>query len=223
MKLRNLFFLAALAGLASCSKDNFNYPAGTVGISKIVYFPSIAIKGSKIIAVQQGAAYTDAGATAILNGAAAQYTVSPTISSSTAPGIYTVTYTAANPQGFTATDFRIVVVVSTTVWNDATANANDFSGTYARTSNGVTSTWTKIAPGTYQVENPGGATSGAGLYVIVQNYPGNTIAIPSQYSPYFGGTVSSTNAIYTPGSPAKYSWVYNAPNYGTSTRTFVKQ
>jgi hypothetical protein len=129
-----------------------------------------------------------------------------------------VVYTATNPQGFSATDWRTVVVIG----NDVAAN--DFSGTYLRAATGVTSTWTKTASGVYTVENPGGAGVGAGLQVIVVNYTGIQISIPQQESADFGGLVSSEDETYTlTPPPPQYSWIFHATNYGTSLRTFIKQ
>jgi hypothetical protein len=224
MKIKPILFLfLALVAISACNKkDNFDYPAGTVGSSTIVYFPAIAIKGSRIIAVTQGSTFTDPGATATLNGAAVTYTTTPTVNTAT-PGIYTLTYTATNTQGYTATDWRMVVVAPTSVASDPVASKNDFSGTYLRAATGVTSTWTKLATGVYTVENAGGAATGAGLLVVATNYTGNVISIPTQNDPYYGGTVSSTGAVYTKSTPAQYSWVFNASGYGTGVRTFVKQ
>lgn len=224
MKIKTiLFLLIGLVIISSCNKkDDFNYTDGTVGISSIVYFPIIATKGNRIIAVTQGSTFTDPGATATLNGATTTYTTTPTVNTAT-PGIYTLTYTAKNAQGFTATDWRMVVVAPTSVASDPVASTNDFSGKYLRAATGVTSTWTKIATGVYTVENAGGATSGVGLLVVAVNYSGNVISIPTQTDPYYGGTVSSSGAAYTKSTPAQYSWVFNASGYGTGVRTFVKQ
>lgn len=225
MKLKSIILsLLVIVAMSACKKsDDFNYPAGTVGISKIIYYPIIKIKGDKIIPVTQGSAFTDPGATAVLNGATISYTTSKTIDATTTPGVYTVYYTAQNPQGYSASDWRIIIVAPASVASDPVASTNDFSGTYLRAATGVTSTWTKIATGVYTVENAGGAVSGVGNLTIVVNYAGNTISMPSQDDPYYGGTVSTTGAVYTVGSPSQYSWVFNAPGYGTSKRTFVKQ
>jgi hypothetical protein len=224
--ISNIYFslLLIAACSLSCNKSNFNYPAGTVGISKIIYFPSVTIIGNRIVTTTQGADFTDSGATAILNGKPVAYTTDPTISSTTAPGVYTVTYTAANAQGFSASDWRYVVVVPTSALSDPLVPTNDFSGTYLRAATGVTSTWTKISTGVYQVENPGGASVGVGMISVVVNFSGTTISMPSQDDPDFGGTISATNATYVPSPPpASYSWVFNASGYGTSVRTFVEQ
>jgi len=215
MNIKTLFLsLFALAALASCKKDDFNYPEGTVGHSKIVYFPLVTIKGSHLIILNQGQTYTDPGVTATLNNAATTYTTSGTVNTA-AGGVYNLTYTATNSQGYSASDWRTVVVIGSNV------AANDFSGTYVRAATGVSSTWTKTATGIYDVENPGGAGVGAGLHVIAVNYTGNKIAIPKQDSPDYG-VVSSASETYNPGPPANYSWIFFAAGYGTSLRTFSK-
>jgi len=215
MKIKILFLsLFAVAVLASCKKDDFNYPAGTVGISKIINFPTIAIKGDRLFIINQGTTYTDPGVTAILAGAPTQYTTSATVSTSQG-GVYNLVYTASNPEGYKATDWRTVVVIG------SNAAGNDFSGTYLRAATGVTSTWTKTAPGVYNVENPGGAVAGAGLNVIAVNYSGTSITIPKQDSPDFG-IVSSASESYTTAPPATYKWIFFAIGYGTGLRTFVK-
>ena len=219
MKKNNLFLcvLITTVTMLSCNKDNFNYPAGKVGISTIVYFPAIAINGDRLTIITLGQSYTDPGATATLGSSTASYTTTGSVNVNT-PGVYGITYTAVNSQGNAVSDWRTVVVIG----NDVTAN--DFSGTYARTSNGVTSTWTKTGNGIYSVENPGGAGVGVGETVIAVNYTGTKITIPRQIAPAFGSEVSSSNETYTATpSPATYSWVFHNAAYGTSLRTFVKQ
>lgn len=222
-----IFLIGVIFLIISCNKkDDFNYPPGTVGISKIIYFPLISIKGSRFLTITQGGSFVDPGVTATLNGDTTNYTItsSPAALDPNTPGVYTLTYTAKNAQGFTASDWRMVVVVPSSVASDPIASKNDFSGTYLRAVTGVTSTWTKIATGVYIVENPGGAAAGAGNLAIVVNFSGNTVSIPSQLDPYFGGTISTSSETYnTAATPVTYSWVFNAPNYGTSLRTFTKQ
>jgi hypothetical protein len=206
----------------ACNKeDNFNYPEGTVGISKIIYYPSVSIKGERLIILNQGEAFSDPGVTSILNGQTVQFTTTGTVDTST-PGVYGLTYTAQNPQGYTSSDWRTVVVIG----NDVAAN--DYSGTYLRAATGVTSSWTKKANGVYVVDNPGGAVVGVGYKVIAVNYTDSKIKIPRQLAtdPSTGGTgeVSSTNETYFPNaSPIKYTWVFLAGGYGTGLRTFTKQ
>jgi hypothetical protein len=223
MRTRYIYFSFLFLTCIACNKDNFNYPPDTVGISKIIYFPTISIKGDKYIIFQQNAPFVDPGATATLTGKDISFTVTPSTINTAVPGVYQLTYSAVNAQGFAATDTRTVVVVPTSVSLDAIVAANDFSGTYLRAATGVTSTWTKIGNGVYIVENPGGAGIGAGYQVVGVNYSGNTISIPVQFSASYGGNISADNATYSNGNPAMYAWVFHATNYGTSLRTFVKQ
>lgn len=191
-----------------------------VGHSRIVFFPSIAIKGEHLIILKQGDTYTDAGVTAILNGQPTQSTVTGSVNSAT-PGVYDLDYSASNPEGYSASDWRTVVVIGNDVTN------NDFSGTYLRAATGINSTWKKTANGVYEVDNPGGAGVGAGYKVIVVNYQGNRIKIPRQIAvdPTSGaGVVSSRTETYNASaSPVTYSWVFLAGGYGTALRTFTKQ
>jgi len=201
----------------SCNKsDNFNYPAGTVGISKIVYFPAISTNGNRLVIMAQGGIFTDSGATATLGGSTAKYTTTGSVDATT-PGVYGLVYTSANAQGNTASDFRTVVVIGSDV------SANDYSGPYLRSSTGQLCNWTKTATGVYSVENPGGASVGVGKFVIAVNYTGNMITIPQQISPDYGLVSSSSETYNATSAPITYSWIFHAGGYGTSLRIFTKQ
>jgi len=216
MKIVSIVFsLFLVTVLFSCNKTDFNYPDGTVGESKIVYFPSVTIKGDRLMFVTQGTTFTDPGADALLNGTAVQFTTTGTVDANT-PGIYELVYAASNPEGFSASDWRTVVVIG----NDIVSN--DFSGVYLRPATGITSTWTKLEDGIYSVENPGGS-AGVGLTVMAVNYTGTKIAIPHQISPDFGEVSSSDESYTLTPAPPTYSWVFHAGGYGTALRTFVKQ
>jgi hypothetical protein len=202
--------------LMGCAKEEiYNNTETEVGISKVVFFPSLTTKGDRLVILKQGTAYNEQGATATLNNQPTKFSTTGTVDV-TKPGVYSITYEATNEQGFSASDFRTIVVIG----NDV--DANNFSGTYLRSATGITSTWTRTAPGVYTIENPGGAGVGAGLKVIAVNYAGNQITIPKQISPDFG-LVSSGSESYTPGPPATIKYVFFAGGYGTAVRTFVKQ
>lgn len=203
----------------SCNKETIVDTPTQVGISKVAYYPSIQINGPKFVALTEGNAYDDPGATAMLNGDTTTYTTSMAITATTPAAVYTINYTATSPDGSNS-DQRIVVVVPASVVSDPVIIANDYSGVYLRAATGVTSTWTKLSTGVYTVENPGGST-GVGLLVVATNYSANNIQIPTQNSPYFGGIVSSSATTYDP--PGTYTWIYFAPGYGTGPRTFAKQ
>jgi hypothetical protein len=200
---------------SSCKKESFDYPEGYVGISKITIYPIITMKGDKYVAVAKGGTYTDAGATAAAG--ASTITVKVTGLPNTAvAGVYLITYSAENSDGFSATTTRSVVVYDT----KADALANDFSGNYLRAATGTITKWTKLAPGAYLVNNPGGAATGTTVNVIAINPTGSVIDIPQQNtdSGPWGSNTESKDLV-----SGNYSWAVENPGYGGAVRTFVKQ
>lgn len=208
--------LSLLAVMGCAEKETFNNTQEKVGISRVIYFPIVSLKGDRYVYVAAGSAYTEEGVNSKVGDADVPFTVTGTVNTAVA-GVYTLTYTAANSDGFTSSVVRTVAVYST----DASAASNDFSGNYARSTNGSVAVWTKEGPGVYSVFNPGGAP-GTNLTVIVFNATGNTIKIPSQQT-NDGNVTTSAEEVYNPGSPASYSWKIVNPGYGTALRTFVKQ
>jgi hypothetical protein len=203
--------------LSACNKkDDFNYPEGTVGKSRITYFPILTLKGESVMTIPTGGTYTDPGAIAKEGANDIPYTTSGTVNTNT-PGVYTVTYTAVNKDGFSSSVRRTVAVYTT----DAGAAAQDLSGNYVRAATGAVAVWTKIAPGVYSVLNPGGAV-GNGLVAITFNPTGYTFFIPPQIT-NDGNTTSSSNEVYTPGPPTTYTIKIINPGFGTGIRTFTKQ
>ncbi len=202
----------------SCQKDSFNYKPGYVGSSKITIYPTITVTGPDYVVIPQGATFTDPGVSA--KAGSANVPVKATTISTANAGVFLITYTATNSDGFSATASRHVVVYAT----DPSAENNDFSGNYARNTNGSIATWTKLAPGVYSVFNPGGAP-GTNLTVIAFNDTGNHVFIPLQAAS--DGTITnSAQESSTPGpngTLTQYKWEIVNIGYGTSVRTFNKQ
>jgi hypothetical protein len=209
--------IAFLAIISSCSKDPIISTADRVGISKVTYYPIITLTGNSIIAIANGTAFTDPGVKATAGTSDVPVITSGTVDTNT-DGVYTLTYSSTNKDGFSSTAARTVVVYTT----DAGAEANDLSGSYLRAATGELAIWTKIAPGVYTVQNPGGATVGRSLVVVAINPTGLTILIPEQKASD-GSLSSSSNESYTNSNPPAYTWKFLNPGYGTGLRTFVKQ
>jgi hypothetical protein len=216
-KLISILMLSSIMVLTSCDKDEINNTDTRVGRSDVTVYPILTLNGSQYMAIPLNGTWTDPGAVAKEGSATIQYTTAGTVNTGAA-GVYRITYTAANKDGFTASVYRWVAVYST----DATAAANDLSGNYARTTNASVASWTKIAPGVYKVFNPGGAP-GTNLTVILFNPTGLTIKIPPQVGADGNTTTSSTETYTLTPAPPKYSMVIVNPGYGTALRTFVKQ
>lgn len=214
-KLHYIFILASLLLTFSCKED-----LTSEGVSKVTTYVKLTMTGEHFMSIAQGSAYTEPGITAKEGDTPVDVTTTGTVDASK-PGVYTITYGAVNKDGYPVSDARIVCVY------DAAAAANDFSGNYARTTNGSVAVWKKVAPAIYTVNNPGGAP-GTNLTIHVFNPTGNIIMVPSQVSSD-GSITAATNATggaeitYVPGSPASYAWKIVNAGYGTATRTFKKQ
>jgi hypothetical protein len=207
-----LMFFMTIA--SSCEDEDFANPEGRVGISKITVYPTLTLVGDRYMAIVNGATpFTDPGATATEGETEIPVTVTGSVDANT-PGVYTLTYTAVNKDGFSASATRTVVIANV----DAAAAATDLSGNYARSTNGSVAVWTKIAPGVYTVFNPGGAP-GTNLTVVAVNSSGNNVEIPEQLASDGSPTSSDEEAF----GGNTYSWVIVNPGYGTALRTFVKQ
>lgn len=89
----------------------------------------MTLKGDLFMTIAKGSTFTDPGATAMAGTATATVTANGTVDSNTA-GTYNITYTAVNVDGFSVVKSRIVGVY------DPSIVANDFSGSYARSTNG---------------------------------------------------------------------------------------
>jgi hypothetical protein len=216
MKRYFLIIAAFFIFFSSCKKDEINNTDEKVGISRVTHFPILTLNGDEIMVLENGAAFSDPGATAKAGETDVPVTATGEVNTSN-DGVYTITYSAVNAEGFSATTRRTVVVYSTS----ADAAAHDLSGNYARTSNGSVATWTRLAPGVYKVFNPGGAP-GTNLTVIAFNPTGFDIFIPEQVSSD-GSVTSSASESYTNSDPPQYSWKIVNPGYGGALRTFIKQ
>ena len=211
-----LFYSLLAVLFFACNKNEIHNTEDKVGISRVTQFPVLTLNGDRYMTIEVGGTFTDPGIVATEGGATIPYTTDGSVNAGEV-GVYNITYTAVNKDGFPASLTRTVVVYST----EASAAGNDLSGTYVRSSNGVESTWTKIAPGVYTVVNPGGAL-GVNLTVVVFNQTGFTIHMPEQ-TISDGSTMSSAQEVYSTGPPATYTWQILNPGYGTGLRTFVKQ
>ena len=138
--------------------------------------------------------------------------------------MYELNYSASNPEGFSVSDFRTVVVIS----SSPDIDANDFSGSYNRAATGVDAVWTKVGRGVYQVDNPGGAGVGVGFIVTLVNYEDDKISIPRQmaFDPSIGGmnVISSNSEVYNASAnPVTVDYALTAGGYGAQLRNFVKK
>lgn len=107
MKKYLILTLAALSLLAAgCKKTS-------EGVTEITYYADIKLQGGNPFVVQLGESYVEPGFTALLNGEdySSKVTVSSNVDPST-PGIYSVTYSAVNLDGYSSSVTRDVYVLN---------------------------------------------------------------------------------------------------------------
>lgn len=210
-RIINYIVLLALPALliAGCKKDT------TANVSKEVKvsFPEITLNGNALVIVASGATYTDAGAKLKddITGAVTDIQPSSNPVNTAQPGLYVVTFSAANANGFEATATRVVVVTGT-------SGAINRQGTYLRAVTGVNCFITKLAEGVYELKNPAGFGGSPDTKVYMVETAPNVYVCPAQPSDF--GTMSVININFT---ATGVTWNVINPGFGTGTRTFVKQ
>ncbi|MFL5772840.1 MAG: immunoglobulin-like domain-containing protein [Flavisolibacter sp.] len=203
-----LLFIVML--VVGCKKET------TKDVSTTLKVPIIELNGSEFVSVAVGGTYTDAGAKYTGEDGSVT-TIQPTTNTvnTSQPGLYTVTYSKTSTSGiFTTEESRIVAV---SYQNDP----YDYSGNYLRPATGASAILTKVAPGLYKVQNPGGAVGHEAAVVYFIETDLNTFDGPTQEETSLGvGTITITNITLTTSGG---SWKIVNPYYGTALRTFVKQ
>lgn len=129
---KNIFILMTLlmAGLAftGCTDDS------TDGMTRITYYPELSLEGDATMYVDNGSEYVEPGYSALLNGedVTDQVIVSGSVDATTS-GIYSITYTIYNEDGFSSTATRTVIVLDATdpvegIYDTDPANYRLYSG-----------------------------------------------------------------------------------------------
>jgi hypothetical protein len=206
--------LVAFIAVTGCNKkDHFVDNENNVGSSRVTYFALLTLKGDPYMSVVKGGTFTDPGATATEKGTPINVTTSGTVNTST-PGLYILTYSAVNKDGFAATTTRTVAVIGA-----HEVPGTDISGTYDYVGSSVyEATFTKVAEGMYTADNCwSGATT---IPCVFTTLDGVTISVPNQstaFGPLNGsGTLSPTGLL-------TFSLNLPAQGVSNSTRKWQKQ
>lgn len=210
-KILTIFTFLSLALLAACKKED------TKDVSTTLRVPVLELQGDEFMSVAVGASFAEPGAK-YTGEDGSTVTLQPTTNTvnTAQPGIYEVTYSQKSSSGIFESEAKRLVAV--TYQGDPV----DYSGTYVRTTTGVAATVTRLAPGFYQVQNPGGAAGHGAVTVYFIETALNQFAGPPQHEEIGGvGDIEIVDIQFT---PTGASWrIINNPYYGTATRTFVKQ
>lgn len=157
-------FFSALFLFTSCEKDDSS------DISDITEYATFTVTGPKYLYVNQGDPYQDPGVEALEGDATLEVTTTGDLDVDT-PGVYQLTYSAVNSDGFPATVTRYVAV-----GNKAVATSRDLSGEYA-----PANTVTKIGEGFYQNSD---VLPANGIAVFMVDLGDGSIVVPPQSSPF---------------------------------------
>ena len=202
------FLLGMMLLLDACESTD------TAHVSYVTTYPTITLEGDEIMVLGVGTGYSEPGAIAKVGEDEVEIVTEGAVNPD-APGVYPISYTAVNIDGFSRTATRQVVVY------DPATDAVDLSGSYVRAATGVTVTVTKIGPSTYHINDAGGLGE-IFLDVIFVHTQGDELVVPEQVAPSSGITVSSipgTGTITADG----FQWQLNASStYGTALRVFTK-
>jgi len=197
-------FCSLLAVLfVACNKDEIHNTEDQVGISRVVQFAVLQMSGSEYMSVVKGSTFTDPGVKAFEGSNEIPVTITGSVNTDET-GLYILTYSATNTDGFSATTTRTVVVIASNELPDV-----DLSGKYDYVgSSTYTSTVTKVAEGTYTTDN---AWSGATVIPLVfVSLDGATISIPDQSTAY--GAASGTGTYN--GGTGKLVYTISIPSQG---------
>lgn len=104
-----LMLLTSAVTFSSCDNDS------SAGTTRITYYPVLSLNGLSQMEVDKGSTFTDPGCAAEMNGEdiSSQVVVTGTVDTSKS-GVYTLTYSATNADGFSASTSRTVVVTDPT-------------------------------------------------------------------------------------------------------------
>lgn len=204
------FTLLSLFALPACEKEE------TKDVSTTLRVPVLELEGDEFMSVAPGATFTEPGAsyTGEDGSTVTLQPVSNTVNTS-GPGIYEVTYSQKSTSGIFESKARRLVAVA------YQENPVDYSGTYLRPATGVSAIVTRVAPGFYRVQNPGGAPGHEDAIVYYIETALNQFVGPLQYEESLGvGEIEIVDIQFT---STGGSWRILNQYYGTGVRTFEKQ
>lgn len=128
-KLIYLMMIAlATVSVVGCDDES------TAGMTRITYYPELALEGATTLYLDKGAAFADPGYSASLNGEDVTDDVKVTSNVDTAnSGVYSISYSITNADGFSSTASRTVIVTDPA---DAVEGVYDVDPTSYRLYNG---------------------------------------------------------------------------------------
>jgi hypothetical protein len=190
--------------------------------------PTIGLIGTELFSTAAGpGTFTDPGAVGYNNITGDSVPLTAPISNNvdlSAPGFYSVVWSYTINNGYidyTTTKSRLVLVTSV-------APITDYSGTYARTSNGVEVHLTKILTGLYVIDNIGGVdlTINPPQYefdVYLGQTTDSTLECPPQPNPFGEEVTIELGTFSVTALDTSFSYRVLGAGFGPAIRTFTHQ
>lgn len=150
IEMKNILYIL-IAGIlvlsSGCESED------TASVSRITYYPIFEIEGDQYVSVVAGNNFTDPGVVAFEGETEIDVETTGTVDTNT-PGVYTLTYSATNSDGFAGTTTRLVAVTSEDVsGTDLSGDWVSISTSFSGASYGQTMTITKLADGLYSASD----------------------------------------------------------------------
>lgn len=201
-----LFFIGGL--LVSCENED------TEGVSKVTNYPTITINGESLEVLFLGDTYTEKGAISMAGSEILATTTSGQVNTN-AIGVYKITYSAKNSDGFSASKKRTIIVMS------KSPSAIDLSGTFFRSGNA--NNVTRISDRVYKCDNATGYNVDADKITLTfYNLDDTKVYAPYQENTSKSG-ISAESNVGTIISNDKWNWViYASAVFGTAQRNFAR-
>lgn len=155
--LSGLMLCLALVTFTSCNDDN-----DEMTDSRLTYYPVLELQGEDFVLVPIGETYKEEGCKATLKGE--DYTSHVAIYGDvdeTTPGLYDITYTVTNPDGFSVSTSRTVAVCDPSITTDISGSYTLQEGSFSENKNngkitpfsGFNVKIVKMAPGIFKVSD----------------------------------------------------------------------
>ena len=183
--------------MAGCDEET------TDNVSEVTHFPEFEMTASEYYFIDQGSSFEEPGIQAFAGEDEVEVETSGSVDEST-PGVYTLTYTATNADGYSKSIERKVIVTAGDV------SQSDLSGTYSGGYYGdATMTVTRIKDGLYESTDIFGYGDPYPITGIIVDL-GNGELVVLSTSSAFGPTLKSTGT-YT---DTELSYVLGIEGYG---------
>jgi len=161
--MKKIFLYSLMLGMSVFSLTSCNDDKDDLTDSRLTYYVNLEMQGDAFVQVPIGSTYNDAGCTATMNGADATSRIVVSgldeIDVNTA-GLYPVTYSAINDDGFPASVSRTVAVCDPSIttdlsgsWTTAEGTQRVYGGETVTPFAGFTVNISQAAPGIFAVSD----------------------------------------------------------------------